>query len=125
LLELDGEGLGKPESTHVARERWRRMRGRTGTLPTVDFTISSDGRGAGACARTEVPFADVSDADIDASVAPRAPRMGACASTLDGLGGPFITRIRGDHHAVVGLSLPVLRTMLTGLGVSWPSLWNQ
>ena len=125
LLELDGEGLGKPESTHVAHERWRRMRGRTGTLHTGHFTITSDGRGAGACASTEVTFADVSDEEIDAYVATGEPLKVAGAFTIDGLGGPFITRIRGDHHAVVGLSLPVLRTMLAGLGVSWPSLWNQ
>jgi len=124
LLELDGEGLGKPESAHVARERWRRMRGRTGTLHTGHFAITSDGRSAAAGASTEVSFADISDEEIDAYVATGEPLKVAGAFTIDGLGGPFITRIRGDHHAVVGLSLPVLRTMLAGLGFSWPSLWG-
>jgi len=125
LLELDGEGLGKPESARVARERWRRMRGRTGTLHTGHFAITSGGRTAGASASTEVTFAHVSDEEIDAYVATGEPLKVAGAFTIDGLGGPFITKIRGDHHAVVGLSLPVLRTLLASLGVSWPSLWNQ
>ena len=44
--------------------------------------------------------------------------------TIDGLGGPFITRIEGDHHNVVGISLPLLRTMLNELGIWWPNLWR-
>ena len=48
----------------------------------------------------------------------------AGAFTIDGLGGAFVTGIEGDHHNVVGLSLPLLRTMLAELGISWPSLWR-
>ena len=44
--------------------------------------------------------------------------------TVDGLGGPFVTGIEGDHHNVVGLSLPLLRTLLLELGVPWTSLWS-
>jgi septum formation protein len=36
----------------------------------------------------------------------------AGAFTVDGLGGWFIESIHGDHHNVVGLSLPLLRRML-------------
>ena len=43
---------------------------------------------------------------------------------VDGLGGPFVTGIEGDHHNVVGLSLPLLRTLLLELGVPWTSLWS-
>lgn len=125
LLELDGEGLGKPQSARVARERWHRMRGRTGTLHTGHFAISAGGRTAAACASTEVTFADVSDEEIDAYVSTGEPLQVAGAFTIDGLGGPFVERINGDHHAVVGLSLPVLRTMLADLGFAWPSLWTR
>ena len=40
----------------------------------------------------------------------------AGAFTIDGLGGWFVEAIEGDHHNVVGLSLPLLRTMLAQLG---------
>jgi len=33
-----------------------------------------------------------------------------------------VTRIEGDHHNVVGISLPLLRLLLADLGVSWASL---
>ena len=37
------------------------------------------------------------------------PLKVAGAFTIDGLGGAFVTRIEGDHHNVVGISLPLLR----------------
>ena len=40
-------------------------------------------------------------------------------------GGAFVTGIEGDHHNVVGLSLPLLRTLLLELGVAWPQLWGE
>jgi septum formation protein len=48
----------------------------------------------------------------------------AGAFTIDGLGGAFVERIEGDPHNVVGISLPLLRRLLAGLGVPWPSLWR-
>ena len=63
-------------------------------------------------------------ASLDAYVATGEPLLVAGAFTVDGLGGPFVTGIEGDHHNVVGLSLPLLRSMLLELGVAWPSLWE-
>ena len=50
----------------------------------------------------------------------------AGAFTVDGLGGWFVESIDGDHHNVVGVSLPVLRHMLRDLGhgldaLGWPA----
>lgn len=47
----------------------------------------------------------------------------AGAFTIDGIGGPFISSISGDPHAVVGLSLPLLRTMLDDIGIGVHELW--
>ena len=75
-------------------------------------------------ASTSVHFADLTDAEVAAYVATGEPLEVAGAFTVDGLGGAFISGIEGDHHNVVGISLPLLRTMLAGLGIAWPSLWN-
>jgi septum formation protein len=125
MLELDGEVFGKPADATDAARRWRAMRGRSGVLHTGHWLIDTrrGGATAGATASTTVHFADVSDAEVDAYVATGEPLRVAGAFTIDGLGGPFVERIEGDHHTVVGLSLPLLRHLLAELGVAVTDLW--
>ncbi|WP_144763618.1 nucleoside triphosphate pyrophosphatase [Curtobacterium sp. 9128] len=67
---------------------------------------------------------DVSADEIDAYVATGEPLEVAGAFTIDGRAAAYITRIDGAPSAVVGLSLPVLRSMLLrGFGVAWHDLW--
>jgi septum formation protein len=143
MLELDGEVLGKPASPDEARERWRAMRGRTGVLHTGHWLadLRDDGDRArdlaapgpvpadrphelGETSSTAVTFADVTDAEIDAYVATGEPLHVAGAFTIDGLGGAFVERVDGDHHGVVGLSLPTLRRLLRARDVAWTDLWS-
>lgn len=124
VLVLDGEILGKPADHAEARTRWQRMRGRSGVLHT-GHCVTYRGRELTEDAATTVHFADLSDAEIEAYVATGEPLDVAGAFTIDGLGGPFVDRIDGDHHNVVGLSLPLLRRMLLDLGVAWSSLWSE
>jgi septum formation protein len=124
VLDLDGETHGKPGSAAEAARRWRRMRGRDGVLHTGHHVIDTrTGREASAVASTRVHFADVSDAEIDAYVATGEPLVVAGGFTLDGLGGAFVEGVEGDHHNVVGISLPLLRRLLAELGVAWTDLW--
>jgi septum formation protein len=126
VLELDGQALGKPGDPATARARWRDMRGRSGLLHTGHaLRDSAADRVAAATASTVVHFADLSDAEIEAYVATGEPLQVAGAFTVDGLGGAFVTGIEGDHHNVVGLSLPLLRDLLAELGHSWTGLWNR
>jgi len=125
VLELDGEILGKPHVPEVAVERWRRMRGRSGVLHTGHCLIDNrNGRRAEATGSTIVHFADLTDEEIEAYVATGEPLKVAGGFTVDGLGGPFIDGIEGDHHNVVGLSLPLLRRLVRELGYAWPELWK-
>jgi septum formation protein len=129
MLELDGAIIGKPADAAEARRRWRSMRGRAAVLHTghwlVDARDPEDGGTGGtlgASSATTVHFADVDDEEIDAYVATGEPLHVAGAFTIDGLGGPYVDRIEGDHHGVVGLSLPLLRELLGELGIPWRSL---
>jgi septum formation protein len=100
------------------------MRGRSGVLHTGHaLRDSTTGREASATGSTVVHFADVSDAEIAAYVETGEPLQVAGAFTIDGLGGAFVTRIEGDHHNVVGLSLPLLRELVGELGHVWTDLW--
>jgi septum formation protein len=131
VLELDGEVFGKPGTPERAVERWRRMRGASGVLHTghwvVDIRDADDGgSGAtlGAVSSTTVHFADLADDEIEAYVATGEPLAVAGAFTVDGLGGPYVAGIEGDHHGVVGLSLPLLRDLLGEIGIRWHALWT-
>ena len=124
VLELDGEALGKPADAVDAVRRWHAMRGRSGVLHTGHcVTDTATGQVAAATASTVVHFADLTDEEIDAYVATGEPLHVAGAFTVDGLGGPFVTGIEGDHHNVVGVSLPLVRELLAELGRSWTELW--
>jgi len=128
VLEIDGSVHGKPSGPDEAVERWRRMRGRHGVLHTghwlVDLRPDGSGGSVGAVGTTTVHFADLTDEEIHAYVATGEPLEVAGAFTVDGLGGAFVERIDGDHHCVVGVSLPLLRTLLARLGVPWHELWR-
>ena len=126
VLELDGQVLGKPRDAADAADRWKQMRGRSGVLHTGhSLRDTSSGRVAAATGSTTVHFAEVSDAEIAAYVATGEPLDVAGAFTVDGLGGAFVTGIEGDHHNVVGLSLPLVRELTAELGRSWIDLWTS
>lgn len=125
VLELDGEAHGKPSDAAEAVRRWQAMRGRIGVLHTGHSVHDTgSGRVAAATASTTIHFADLTDAEIVAYVATGEPLQVAGAFTVDGMGGAFVTGIEGDHHNVVGVSLPLLRTLLAELGHSWTELWT-
>ena len=130
VLAFDGQVLGKPSDAADATARWRAMRGRSGVLHTGHWLIDtrdSDAGGSGATiggvASVTVHFADVSDAEVEAYVASGEPLLVAGAFTLDGLGGAFVRGVEGDPHAVVGVSLPLLRDLVREAGVLWTDLW--
>lgn len=131
-LDLDGESLGKPHEPAVAIERWKRLRGNTGTLYSGHWLIDNrDPRpgvmptASGLVSGTKVHFANISDAEIEAYVATGEPLKVAGAFTIDGLGGAFLTSIEGDAHTVIGISLSGLRELSLRLGVEYTSLWNR
>ena len=126
VLDLGGQALGKPDDAADAVRRWQAMRGRSGVLHTGHcLRDTATGHVAAAVGSTTVHFADVTDEEIAAYVATGEPLHVAGAFTVDGLGGAFVTGIEGDHHNVVGLSLPLLRDLVAELGHAWPDLWTR
>ncbi|GII21155.1 Maf-like protein [Planosporangium mesophilum] len=125
VLAFDGQILGKPTDADDAVRRWRAMRGRSGVLHTGHCLIDArTGDSAAAVASTKVHFADLTDTEIAAYVATGEPLRVAGAFTIDGFGGAFVDRIEGDPGTVIGLSLPLLRRMLSELGTELISLWR-
>lgn len=127
VLTQDGVVHGKPRTDEAVRTRWRQMRGRRGVLLTGHHLIVARGGTVVRAAEvvgTGVAFADVTDAEVEAYLATGEPQHCAGAFTIDGFGGAFIERLEGDHHNVIGLSLPALRRMLAASGLSWTDLWR-
>ncbi|MDT4939185.1 MAG: nucleoside triphosphate pyrophosphatase [Pseudonocardiales bacterium] len=123
MLDLGGEPVGKPASIGDAMERWKQLRGRAAVLHTGHCLIdAATGAGIVTGASTEVQFADLTDFEIALYCASGEPTHVAGGFTIDGLGGWFVRSIRGDHHNVVGLSLPLVRDMLGELGHSLADL---
>jgi len=126
-FEFDGTVYGKPHLPEVARDRWRAHRGRSGRLHSGHWLIDArTGRAVGAPAVATVNFAtDITDDEIDAYVATGEPLEVAGAFTIDSKGAAYIASIDGDPHAVVGLSIPLLRTLTRSLAIDWHDLWNR
>jgi septum formation protein len=128
-FEIDGQVFGKPHLPEIARGRWQAQRGRSGVLHSGHWLIDARhglvGQAIGGVAEARVHFADdITDAEIDAYVGTGEPLEVAGAFTIDSKGAGFIERIEGDPHAVVGLSVPLLRKLVRALGVEWTGLWN-
>jgi len=128
MLLLEGELQGKPGDPDTARRRWRAMAGKTGELVTGHAVLrlhdGSINQVAEGHAVTAVRFAQPSDAELEAYLATREPLAVAGAFTLDGFGGWFVEGIDGDPSNVIGISLPLTRRLLAGVGVRVPDLWS-
>lgn len=129
MLHMGGKLVGKPVDADDARARWREMAGRTGELVTGHAVLRMvDGeidRVAEGHAVTVVRFGEPTDDELDAYLGTGEPMQVAGGFTLDGLGGWFVEGVDGDPSNVVGISLPLTRRLLAGVGVGVTDLWRS
>jgi septum formation protein len=127
MLLLDGRLCGKPESVADARRQWQSMAGRAGRLYTGHCLIRLRDHeivhNDAETSITTVHFGSPSTDDLEAYLASGESLRVAGGFTLDGLGGWFIDGVDGDPWNVVGLSVPLLRSMLRPAGLSVAALW--
>ncbi len=125
VLDVNGETRGKPVSVEQARSWWASVAGRSATLHSGLCIIdTASGRQASGVATTVVHYGRPSDREIEAYLATPEPLEVAGAFTIDGYAAPFVDRIDGDHGAVLGLSLPLLRRLLHDIDVEITDLWT-
>ena len=124
VLVVDNQIHGKPRDAAEAFTRWQQMRGNRGTLYTGHALIDqTQSRQIVRCGITQVYFGRVTDAQIQAYVATGEPLVCAGCFALEGKGSALIDKIEGCHSNVIGLSLPLLRSMLAELGYDLSSYW--
>lgn len=129
---LGGSTLGKPHLPEVALARAKEHRGRTGVLHSghwlIDNTRETNTRqkpsALGEVDTAKVTLsADVTDEELETYVKTGEPLELAGGFAIDGLAGAFIEKIEGAPSCVIGLSLPALRRLVTGLGHNYTRLW--
>lgn len=132
LLEFDGQAIGKPGTAERTREVWSAIAGRWTQLHS-GHTVAVLSRTAGAFelsalaskrSATSVLIGSPGPEELEAYIATEEPFHVAGALTIDGFGGAFVDRLDGDHLTVLGLSLPVVRELVTDIGLFWPDLWT-
>lgn len=123
VMAFQGTVYGKPESQDDAIARWQKMRGQIGEIHTGHALIAPNGVALVRSAVTRVYFADIDNATIVAYVNSGEPLACAGAFSIDGKGALMIERIEGCHSNVIGLSLPLLRSMLNQLGYRATDFW--
>ena len=122
-FDVDGVSFGKPGNPDIARERAKKISGRSGLLHTGHCIIdTAQGREIADRVTTKVTFSELTDQEIEDYIASGEPLQVAGGFTLDGFGSPFIPVIEGDYTNVVGLSMPFLRSAMSQLGYSWPEV---
>lgn len=127
MLSFDGRLLGKPHTAENATAGWRAMAGRSADLITGHSLIRL---ASGVVlhhliepAVTRVHFGTPSETDLAAYVGTGEPLAVAGGFTLDGLGGWFIDAVDGDPSAVIGIGLPLLRSMFARADLAIAALW--
>ncbi len=126
---IDEVIYGKPHTQDAAIRRLSAFRGRTGALYSGHWLARvHNGRvtaAVGGVSNARVTLAsDVTDTEIAAYVETGEPLEVAGAFTIDGIGAAFIASIDGDPSTVIGVSVPLLRSLVRRVGVDWHSLWQ-
>jgi len=128
MLFRDGRLWGKPESESAAVAGWRAMAGSSGQLYTGHCVIRLRDNviecelAAASC--TTVHFGNPPPAELAAYARSGEPTAVAGGFTLDGLGGWFVDGVTGDPSAVIGIGLPLTRSLFERAGLSIADLWG-
>jgi septum formation protein len=126
MLDLDGASLGKPSSEAEVIDVWRRLSGRHAQLFTGHCLIDTrSGVELREVARTLIRFGSPSEEEMRAYAASGQALALAGAFSIEGFGAPFVDGIDGVPSNVLGLSLPLLRSMLVGVGVQIIDFWRR
>jgi septum formation protein len=123
VLVVNGEIHGKPVDDQEAIARWQIMAGQTGELYTGHALISAT-QTLILPQITKVYFAQINQQQIQDYINTGEPLNCAGCFALEGKGGLFVEKIEGCHSNVIGLSLPLLRQMITKLGYQISDFWT-
>lgn len=112
LVELDGVALGKPQDEADAARMLRSLSGKAHNVHT-GVAVHYRGKVYSGTDSTEVHFRPITEEEIADYIASREPMDKAGSYAIQGLGGKFIIGFEGDYDTVVGLSMRLLRDLIS------------
>jgi septum formation protein len=113
---LDGVVFGKPRDADDARAMLRRLAGRSHLVLSA-LCCAAAGREEIVLQRSDVRFAPLDDAAIDAYLASGEWQGKAGAYAIQGRAGAFISHLAGSFTGVMGLPLHEAARLLHGFGI--------
>lgn len=112
LVELDGVALGKPQDEADAARMLRSLSGKAHNVHT-GVAVHYRGKVYSGTDSTAVHFRLITEEEIAEYIASREPMDKAGSYAIQGIGGKFITGFEGDYDTVVGLSMRLLRELIS------------
>lgn len=116
VVVLESGILGKPDGPREAQQMLRQLTGRQHEVYSgVALFEPASGAIVAATDRSEVSIADLSDDEIQWYVSTGEPLDKAGSYAIQGLGALFVESITGNYTNVVGLPLPLTRSLFQEL----------
>jgi len=116
IVVVDEHVLEKPLHAQDARRMLRMLSGRTHQVTTA-VALAVPGKPAQtASCTTRVTFRGATEQEIAAYVATGEPMDKAGAYAIQGGAAQWVIQLEGDHSNVVGLPIPLVRSMLEKSG---------
>jgi septum formation protein len=121
---MNGEILGKPGSVAEAEATLAGLSGGTHQVMTA-IALVHDGDCQSVVSVTDVTFRELGTEEIRAYVASGEPMDKAGSYGIQGLGGVFVSELKGSYSAVVGLPLQETAELLASAGHPVWRSWSR
>ncbi len=117
VVEVDGEIYGKPRDKEDARKMLLQLSGSVHFVHT-GFTVIDKDKIFSETVTTEVTMRELSEDEIKGYIESGDPMDKAGAYGIQGMGGAFVSSLKGDYFNVVGLPLCRVCSVLKEYGIN-------
>ncbi len=118
LVALHDRPFGKPSDPEEAVSMLLELQGKCHQVHTGVCAVDPQGHFHQGVDSSHVTFYPMSEAEIRAYVRTGEPMDKAGAYALQGIGGMFVKSVSGTPSGIIGLPLPLTRTLLGMCGIS-------
>ena len=120
LVALNDVPFGKPQDEEDAARMLRSLSDVWHQVYTGVCVVSRKGEVFSGLDTSEVHFQAMTEGEIRAYIRSGEPMDKAGAYALQGMGGMFISEVRGTPSGIIGLPLPLTRELLARCGLHLP-----